>query len=124
MTPSRHPQANFTSPSSSNTALWLLDSGASHHITADLNNLSLHAPYTGHDDVMIGDGTTLPITHTGSLLLPTPNSSFHLQDVLCVPTMQKNLTSIALFCLTYNVYVELFPTCFHVKDLRTGDILL
>jgi hypothetical protein len=114
MTPSRHPQANFTYPSSSNTAPWLLDSGASHHVTADLNNLSLHAPYTGHDDVMIRDSTTLPITHTGSVLLPTLNSSFHLQEVLCVPTMQKNLISIALFCQTNNVSVEL---CFHVKDL-------
>jgi hypothetical protein len=124
MTPSGHPQANFTSPSSFNIAPWLLDSGASHHVTADLNNLSLHAPYTDHDDVMIGDGTTLPITHTGSVSLPTLNSSFHLQDVLCVPTMQKNLISIALFCQTNNVSVEIFPTCFHVKDLRTRDILL
>lgn len=124
MTPSGHPQANFTSPSSSNISPWLLDIGASHHVTADLNNLSLHAPYTDHDDVMIGDGTTLPITHTGSVSLPTLNSSFHLHDVLCVPTMQKNLISIALFCQTNNVSVELFPTCFHVKDLRTGDILL
>jgi len=124
MTPSGHPQANFTSPSSSNNAPWLLDSGVSHHVTVDLNNLSLHAPYTNHDDVMIGDGTTLSITHTGSVLLPIPNFSFHLQDVLGVPTMQKSLISIALFCLTNNVSVELFPTCFHVNDLRTGDILL
>jgi hypothetical protein len=38
-----NPQANFSSPSPSTTASWLLDSGASHHVTADLNNLS---PYT------------------------------------------------------------------------------
>ena len=42
---------------------WLLDSGASHHVTSDLNNLSLHTPYNGPDNIMIGDGTGLPITH-------------------------------------------------------------
>ena len=29
---------------------WLLDSGASHHVTADLNNLSLYSPYNGSID--------------------------------------------------------------------------
>ncbi|KAE8697600.1 hypothetical protein F3Y22_tig00110621pilonHSYRG00550 [Hibiscus syriacus] len=33
---------------------WLLDSGASHHVTADLGNLLLHAPYDGPDDTEIG----------------------------------------------------------------------
>ncbi|KAG6738327.1 hypothetical protein POTOM_057939 [Populus tomentosa] len=77
-----NPQANFSSSSPSTAASWLLDSGASHHVTADLNNLSLHTPYTGHDDVMLGDGTKLSISHTGSVSLPTSKSSFHLQDVL------------------------------------------
>lgn len=73
---------------------------------------------------MIGDGISLPISHTSSVFLTTPTSSFHLKDVLCVPKMQKNLISIALFCITNNVSIELFPTCFHVKDLRTREIFL
>jgi hypothetical protein len=119
-----NPQANFSSPSPSTTASWLLDSGASHHVTADLNNLSLHTPYNGQDDVMLGDGSNLPISHIGSVSLPTSNTSFHLQDILCVLKMQKKLISIALFCITNNVSIELFPHCFHVKDLQTRDILL
>jgi len=73
---------------------------------------------------MLGDGSNLPISHIGSVSLPTSNTSFHLQDVLCVPKMQKKLISIALFCITNNVSIELFPHCFHVKDLQTRDILL
>jgi len=91
-----NPQANFSSSSPSIATSWLLDSGASHHVTADLNNLSLHTPYTGHDDVMLGDGTNLPISHTGSVSLPTSNSSFHLQDVFCVPKMQKKIN---IYCI-------------------------
>jgi hypothetical protein len=119
-----NPQANCSSSSPSIATSWLLDSGASHNVTTDINNLSLYTPYTSHDDVMLGDGTNLPISYTGSVSLPTSNSSFHLQDVFCVLKMQKNLISIALFCITNNVSIELFPHCFHVKDLQTGDILL
>jgi len=85
-----NPQTNFSSPSPSTTASWLLDSGASHHVTADLNNLSLHTPYNGQDDVMLGDGSNLPISHIGSVSLPTSNTSFHLQDILCAQNAKKN----------------------------------
>ena len=30
---------------------WLLDTGASHHITNDLSNLSLYSPYDGRDEL-------------------------------------------------------------------------
>jgi len=35
---------------------WFVDSGATNHITSNLNNLSLHAPYNGVDKVSIGNG--------------------------------------------------------------------
>jgi len=92
-------------------------------VTADLENLSLHCPYSGSDDVMIGDGTNLPITHTGSSHLSSPTSSFKLSNVLCVPTMKKNLISVYQFCITNNVSVEFLPSLFFVKDLQTGAIL-
>ncbi|KAI3826502.1 hypothetical protein L1987_00550 [Smallanthus sonchifolius] len=46
---------------------WLLDSGASHHVTNDLKALSLHAPYDGTEELIIGDGSSLTITHIGTL---------------------------------------------------------
>lgn len=58
-------QVNHTTMSSSDLKPWLLDSGSSHHITSGLNNLSLHTPYNGGKNVMIGNGTCLSVTHTG-----------------------------------------------------------
>ena len=118
------PRAHFATTTSSNNPTWLLDTGASHHVTADLSNLSLHAPYTGSDDIMIGDVTGLPITHMGSISLHTPNTSFQLNNVLCVHTMKKNLISISQFCLSNNVSIEFSSSSFIVKDLRTGTTLL
>ncbi|RVX07285.1 Retrovirus-related Pol polyprotein from transposon RE2 [Vitis vinifera] len=76
------PRAHYAANTTTNNPSWLLDSGASHHVTTDLNNLSLHAPYTGSDDVMIGDGTGLLISHTGSASLPSSTTTFTLNDVL------------------------------------------
>ena len=76
---------------------WLLDSGASHHVTIDLNNLTLHAPYDGPDDIIIGDSTGLHITHSNTTSLSTPSNSFTLHNVLCVPHMKINLISISQF---------------------------
>lgn len=117
------PRAHFAANTASNTS-WLLDSGASHHVTSDLSNLSLHAPYIGTDDIMIGDGSGLPITHTGSTSLKTPQTTFHLNNVLCVPSMKKNLISISQFCISNNVSIEFLPSSFLVKDLHTGTTLL
>jgi hypothetical protein len=71
-TSSWQPRANFVTNTASPDPTWLLDSGASHHVNTDLDNLSLHSPYNGHDDVMIGDGTSLSITHTGSTKISSP----------------------------------------------------
>ena len=117
------PWVNFAANSTSSNPSWLLDSGASHHVTTDLNNLSLHSPYNGIDDVMIGDGTGLSITHTGSTTLSSPQSTFTLSDVLWVLTMKKNLISISQFCITNNASVEFLLSSFFVKDLRLGVIL-
>ena len=103
---------------------WLLDSRATHHLTTDLNNLALHQPYTGGEEVTIADGIGLPITHTGSALLPTPHCSLKLRDVLYVPNVKRNLISVYKMCNTNDVSIEFFPTHFQVKDLSMGDQLL
>ncbi|XP_019056389.1 PREDICTED: uncharacterized protein LOC109116072 [Tarenaya hassleriana] len=48
---SGQPSANPASFSTSTSQPWLLDSGASHHVTTDLANLSFHTPYSGNDEV-------------------------------------------------------------------------
>jgi len=60
------------------------------------------------------------ITHAGHTTLYSPSHSFHMNNILYVPSLNKNLISVAKFCQTNNVSMELFPWHFLVKDLRTG----
>ena len=84
------PMAHVATSSTTKSPPWSLDNGASHHVTVDINNLTLHAPYDGLDDIIIGDGTRLHITHSGTTCLYTPSNSFTLHNVLCVPHMKRN----------------------------------
>ncbi|GFQ01835.1 retrovirus-related pol polyprotein from transposon tnt 1-94 [Phtheirospermum japonicum] len=100
---------------------WILDSGASHHITTDLANLSLHSPYEGQDDVIIGNGSGLRITHVGTLRTTSP---FNFENTLCVPSMSKTLISVAQLCRNNDIEVVFHGSEFQVKDRRTGAIIL
>ncbi|KAJ9557506.1 hypothetical protein OSB04_012120 [Centaurea solstitialis] len=122
---SNPPQANVATASApTGSTPWLLDSGASHHVAHDLSNLSLHQPYDGTEEVVIGDGTGLPITHTGSTLITTLLRSLRLSNVLCVPNMQRNIISIYKLCLDNNISIEFSSDYFFFKDRLTGAILL
>ena len=116
--------AHVATSSATEPPPWSLDSGASHNITADLNNLTLHAPYNSPYDIVIDDGTGLHITHSGTTSLSTPSNSFTLHNILCAPHMKRNIISISQFCKTNKTSVKFLPSSFRVKDLQTGAILL
>ena len=119
-----HPMAHVATSPSLISPIWFLESGASHHVIVDLNNLTFHAPYDGPNDIVINDGNGLHITHSSLTSLSTPSHSFTSLNVLCVPSMKRNLISISQFFKSNQTYVEFLPSSFHVKDLQTGAILL
>jgi hypothetical protein len=45
-------------------------------------------PYTGKNNVIVGNGSSLPITHMGSY---SPTPTLKLNDVLVVLNLTKNL---------------------------------
>lgn len=118
------PQANAAVVAPSPSQAWLFDSGASHHVTTDLNNLSLHSPYDGTDEIATGDGSGLPISHSGSTHLFSQNHSFKLSNVLYVPKMHHNILSVYQFCLDNNVNIEFSSSSFFIKDNKSGATLL
>jgi len=53
-------------PSTVTDPLWYPDSGASHHITNDLEVFINKSSYQGVDQVRIGNGTCMCIAHIGT----------------------------------------------------------
>ena len=99
------PCANIATHPSPYAFEWIIDTGASHHIIANIGNLSLHYSYSGHD--------------IDSLTLPASSNSLTLDNVLCVPAIKNNLIYISQLCSTNNIYVTLFPNAFQARDLHT-----
>jgi hypothetical protein len=115
--------ANYVSKSAEIKGKWL-DTGASHNITSDLSNLFIHYEYDGTNAVVIRDGSSLPITHIGSLTFNHKSYKFLLIDTLGVPSIQKNLIFMHYFTKVNNVLIEFHPDYFLMKDWFTGATLL
>lgn len=115
--------ALLASTSTVNDPAWYLDSGASNHLTSDLNNLSIHAEYTDGDKVQVGNGTCLSISHTDNSTIATHSSSLLLNNILCVPKITKNLLSVSQLAKDNDVYLQFHPTHCLVKNMQGNTLL-
>ncbi|KAL5549165.1 hypothetical protein UlMin_004396 [Ulmus minor] len=109
----------------SNTA-WFMDSGATHHITPNVDNLNSTNPFHGHDKLAVGDGNKNSITYTGytSLSSNSISHNLHLNNVLCVPKISLNLISVNKLCHDNNVFLEFHPSFFLIKDANLKKVIL
>ncbi|KAM2633067.1 hypothetical protein EV1_023726 [Malus domestica] len=112
-----HTTAKSTSPT------WILDSGATSHITNDISAIHSPMPYHGDDKVYIGDGQGMPIHHTGTSVLKTPTAAFKLNNVLHVPHMKFNLLSAYQFLKDNYCQLILDSDGSTIKDRSTGRML-
>ncbi|KAH9725227.1 hypothetical protein KPL70_007794 [Citrus sinensis] len=109
---------------------WYLDSGATHHLTNNMENLQLREEYKGNDQLIIGNGKGLSISHVGHAFLSFRASNCHslhhvitLKDMLFVPSITKNLLSISKLTSDNSLSVEFCGNIFFVKDMK-GQVLL
>ncbi|KAM0005355.1 putative RNA-directed DNA polymerase [Helianthus debilis subsp. tardiflorus] len=114
---------NHTSPQAGSNS-WMWDTGANDHAGNGRNFVHVLSEYGGPDEIVLGDGKSLPITHIGQQILPTNSRPLFLDNILIAPNLRNNLISVAKVCRTNRVSVEFFPSYFLVKDLRTGAHLM
>ncbi|KAL5722651.1 hypothetical protein ACHQM5_006144 [Ranunculus cassubicifolius] len=118
------PKAFVAAPGSLSDSNWIPDSGATHHLTADLNNLQLQSPYTGPDTIRVGNGNNLSISHTGRSTFQVGTRHYVMNNLFHVPSISSNLLSVSQFCKDNSVYFEFHPLFFVVKEQATGKVLL
>ncbi|KAM1352337.1 hypothetical protein ACFX2H_031946 [Malus domestica] len=110
-------------PSAPSQQLWLTDSEASSHMTADLTNLSLASSYPTNDTIQTTSRASLSISHIGSSTLHTSFKPLQLNSVLYVPRLSQNLLSVHRLCLDNNCWLIYDAFSFWIQDKATWRIL-
>ncbi|KAH9699266.1 retrovirus-related pol polyprotein from transposon RE1 [Citrus sinensis] len=117
------PRAAFVAASEGDFADqgWYIDSGATHHLTNNLQNLSPAKEYSGNHLLHDGNGQGLHISHVGYTDLHTSlDSILHLKDILFVPHLTKNLISISKLLQDNNLTIEFVANMCFIKDQKKG----
>ena len=111
----------FTSTQSSNSN-WILDSGASRHVTGMSSEFSSYTPYThSHNEtIQTADGTSRPIKVVG-MVQCTP--SITLTSVFYVPSFPINLISISSLVDQTDCRVSLDLENCLIQERKTGKRL-
>ena len=103
---------------------WHIDTGATDHITGDLENLHVHDKYHGNDQVHTASGAGMHINRIGHTTISTHDRNLHLNNVLHVPDASKNLVSAHHLTSDNHAFREIHPKFFCIKDQVTRRILL
>nr|AAT85031.1 putative polyprotein [Oryza sativa Japonica Group]ABF96679.1 retrotransposon protein, putative, Ty1-copia subclass [Oryza sativa Japonica Group] len=103
---------------------WYLDTGATDHVTGELDKLTVRDKYHGNDQVHTASGAGMEISHIGNSVVKTPSRNLHLKDVLYVPKANKNLVSAYKLTSDNLAFIELYRKFFFIKDLAMRRTLL
>ncbi|KAH7845799.1 hypothetical protein Vadar_006185 [Vaccinium darrowii] len=96
---------------------WVIDSGASDHMTGTPSILSGRQSLGKPSRVTLADGSTTNVTGLGFVHV---TSSLTLDSVLQVPRFPLNLMSVSKLTKSLNCLITFFPNGCVFQDLKTG----
>ena len=99
---------------------WIVDTGASDHMTGDAAILQNYKPSNGHSSVHIADGSKSKIAGTGSIKL---TKDLYLDSVLHVPNLDCNLLSISKLAHDLQCVTKFYPNSCVFQDLKSGKMI-
>jgi hypothetical protein len=102
---------------------WYVDSGATYHITNNLEKLSFHEKYGGRDQVHTASELCMFISNIGHTTLHSLARNIHLKKILHVPIAQKSLASVYRLAKDNNALLEFHSNISLIKDKATRGIL-
>ncbi|XP_070014880.1 uncharacterized protein [Nicotiana sylvestris] len=89
--------ATFMAYASSPSNNWIVDFDVSHHITNNSQSLQASTEFPSTDEIIVGDGKTIPITHIGHTTLSSPPNSLklHVSFVEHIFPFKSNFSALA-----------------------------
>jgi hypothetical protein len=76
---------------------WVLDTGATSHMASSDDILLTRLPHSS--SITVGNGHSIHVVSRGTSILPTANTSFHLNNILVAPNI------VRIFFLFVNLHV-------------------
>ena len=98
---------------------WILDSGATDHMTFDSNDFS-HITPPRRSHVANANGVTYPVTGAGIVTL---SPSLSLSHTLLVPSLSNKLMSVSQVTADLNCVVLMYSTFCLLQDTLTKEII-
>ncbi|KAD5508091.1 hypothetical protein E3N88_15794 [Mikania micrantha] len=95
----------------------IMDTGAASHLTQEPSKIVFPNSSLVHGNILVGNGSYLPILGSGTGLHSLPNRTYILSNVLYNPQIIKNLIHVRRFTRDNNVSIEFDPLGFSLKDL-------
>ncbi|KAJ9687202.1 hypothetical protein PVL29_015881 [Vitis rotundifolia] len=95
---------------------WIINSGASDHMTDAHHLFSTYSPCTGNLKVEVADGTLSPVASKGSIHI---SESITFNPVLHVPNLSCNLLSISQLTKQSNCSAKFLPSHCVLQDLSS-----
>ncbi|KAA0050819.1 Beta-galactosidase [Cucumis melo var. makuwa] len=96
---------------------WILDSGATNHLTGSSEHFISYAPCAGNEKIRIAFGSLAPIAGKGQIV---PFDGFALQNVLHVPKLSYNLLSISKITRELHCKAIFLPESVYFQDMSSG----
>jgi transposase InsO family protein len=104
---------------SSSSPSWVIDSGASDHMTGNCSLLSHTSSPCSPSFVTVANGTKTPVQGKGTVT----TSDLTLSDVLYLPEFPFNLLSVHKLTLALNCSVAFYPSHCEFQDLKTKRMI-
>lgn len=99
---------------------WIVDSGASDHMTEDISILKNYRPCTSNSVVRIANGSFSPVAGTGSVQL---SKDLHLYSVLYAPKLNCNLLTISQLTRDLNCVTKFYSNLCHFQEMDSGKVI-
>jgi histone deacetylase 1/2 len=91
---------------------WYTDTGATDHVTGELDKMMIRERYNGGEQIHTTNGSGMDITHIGRVICHTLERKLFLNNVLHVPSATKNHVSVHKLASDNNAYLEFHPIVF------------
>ena len=99
---------------------WIIDSGATDHMTSESSLFFSYKPCARNSKIKIVDGTLSAVEGKSSIVL---SPLLTIQDVLHVPNLACNLSSISKLTTSKNYQAHFFKTHCVFQDLISGRVI-